>query len=731
MNRRKWLVLLAAYVSILVGGWAASQLKVDFSLTTLSTRNSEAYLNYQEYSKRFPVEEDGLAISLLAKKPLNSRSDFKQLEQLRLEIENLKGIDNVLGITSMQVPEKSLLGATHRKMIRLESERIFQKRYDELERYPDVTPKFLSDDRTATRLFLQADWDQTSLEKIEKVIDQYDFAEVHFMGKEAFLREMKSNLSSEMYVLPLIAGTILLLLFFIWFRDFKSVIVVMSVLGVNLGLLCLLFWLSGIHIGILTSTTPLLIVVLSFSDIVHILYTFKQQDPKIPIQERLKSTMRPLRLPLWLTSLTTAIAFAIFFVSGIDEIMEFAFSACFGIILAYLTARFLLPIFIETFNISPFQRNAAFSRIGEKLLRFLPFHRAISIVGIVLTVLVVGASIALFEINISFHQTFGADTGIGKSLRFTDDKFDGVRTVEVILKSTEGFTPETIQKVEKIETMLIENYQCRSVFSVNTAVKRLNRFNHFGMRSQYKIPNEMEDKFVAQLKKYKQELGLVNAMTGDSKLFRIVGRLPDIGSAEAMKRNEVLEDLLKEIEGPTHSVFISGFSYVKDQSSKRITLFILLGVVLSLLITAVVIGLVFKSIRIAIMAFLVNALPVFFGILLMHLLGIELNPTTAMALSIILGLALDDTIYLLSTLKQHQQKNAPEVLESCIRENTFPASVTSIILTIGFGILMLSSIESNRNIGFLVATMLLIALISDLVILPALLRTFWTKKKVF
>jgi len=112
----------------------------------------------------------------------------------------------------------------------------------------------------------------------------------------------------------------------------------------------------------------------------------------------------------------------------------------------------------------------------------------------------------------------------------------------------------------------------------------------------------------------------------------------------------------------------------------------------------------------------------------MYWAGIELNPTTAMALSIILGLALDDTIYFLSVIKRSKDLDADQSIAHGLRENTFPASVTSIILMIGFGILMLSSIESNRNIGLLVATMLFIALISDLIILPALLRTFWNKR---
>ena len=132
----------------------------------------------------------------------------------------------------------------------------------------------------------------------------------------------------------------------------------------------------------------------------------------------------------------------------------------------------------------------------------------------------------------------------------------------------------------------------------------------------------------------------------------------------------------------------------------------------------------------ALIAFFPNALPVLVGLALMSWTGIELNPTNAMSLSIILGLALDDTIYFLSSIKLAKQLNEVETVDRCLRENTFPAAVTSIILMIGFGILMFSSVESNRNSGFLIATMLFIALISDLVILPALLRAFWTKTKI-
>lgn len=727
MLKGKWIILAIAYCGILLGAWLSSYLEFDFSLTTLSARSSEEFRNYQTYSKRFPVDDDGLVLSVGSNSKLNSENDFAKLERLRLDLLSLEGVEGVLGITSVELPEKSLFGTKSRTLLQLGDEGRFTKSFKRLSDYPDVTPKFLSESRCATRLFLDVDWSKASLNEIKKCTRKYDYSEVHFMGKEVFAQEIEENIASETRVLPLAAGVILLLLFFMWFRDLKSLVVVASLLALNLSLVSVLFYVCGIKIGILTSTAPLLILVLSFSDIVHIIYRFKQL-PDGSTEERVRDTIAPLKLPLWLTTLTTGVAFALFFVSGIAEIMEFALCTCLGIIMAYLTARHLLPTFILCFRIRPFKRKSAFDGVAHWLIGARRFYKPIVIGSVVLFVLVAVGLMCNFKINSSFHQSFGADTEIGKSLRFNDKNFEGVRTIEVILETNSELNENIVRTVDSIERELIDKYGCRSVFSVNTAIKRLNRYNHFGKTAMYVIPETIDQDFLADLYQNQKELGLVNAMTKDRKLFRIVGRIPDIGSAKSADKNLQLEARLKELESEECSIFISGFSYVKDKSTNRITILILIGIGLSLIIATCVIGTVFRSVKIALIALFPNVLPVVFGLALMIWMGIELNPTTAMALSIILGLALDDTIYFLSSIKRSQSVDKSERVKESLHKNTFPAAVTSLILMIGFGALLFSSVESNRNIGFLVATMLLIALISDLIILPAMLYTFWAKK---
>lgn len=727
MTLKNWLIILLAYSSIAIGVWTSTQIKSDFSVTTLSARSSEAYQNYQEYSKRFPSNNNGLIISIGSDAKFDSREGFFILEGLRKDLLRIKGVKSALGITSVELAQRTLLGSKSKLLLPLDDENKFENRLSKIDNYSDITPKFLSEDRTATRLMLKVDWEKVDLKKIQNTVRQYKFAEAHFMGKGVFSSELEKSLKSEIVLLPLLAGAVLLFLFFLWFRDWRSLIVVASVLAINLSLLSMVFHFGGIKIGLLTATTPLLILVLSFSDIVHILYKFKRYNAG-PIHERLRETMKPLRLPLWLTTLTTAVAFGLFFFTGISEISEFATVTCSGILLAYGTARFLLPLLIELFAVQPFKKRSAFSSSAEILVSFLKAKWVTVLITTGLLILVLITVIVRFEVNTSYHQRFGKDTKVGQAFRFADEHFEGTRAIDVILESKNGLDQQTISKVEKIEKALIEDYNCRAVFSINTSIKRLNRYNRFGKASQFSLPDKINDTFISDLTKYKQELGLSNAMTNDQKLFRIVGRLPDIGSAKADERNRELQKILDQLQDDDHRMFINGFSFVRDQSTTRVTKLVLIGVALSLIVAMIVIGLAFRSVKIAIISFVPNLLPVGFGLALMFWVGIELNPTTAMALSIILGLALDDTIYFLSAIKRSDDLDADQSIALSLRENTFPASVTSIILMIGFGILMLSSIESNRNIGLLVATMLFIALISDLVILPALLRTFWNKR---
>jgi predicted RND superfamily exporter protein len=110
----------------------------------------------------------------------------------------------------------------------------------------------------------------------------------------------------------------------------------------------------------------------------------------------------------------------------------------------------------------------------------------------------------------------------------------------------------------------------------------------------------------------------------------------------------------------------------------------------------------------------------------MTLLDIPLGVTTAMITPIMLGIAMDDTIHLVYQYKKHGTiKSSPKSRVNLAVKYTGNALFsTTIALVAGFLIIASSAVPSVRDFGLLCAVSVAAALITDLIYLPALLKTF-------
>ena len=93
---------------------------------------------------------------------------------------------------------------------------------------------------------------------------------------------------------------------------------------------------------------------------------------------------------------------------------------------------------------------------------------------------------------------------------------------------------------------------------------------------------------------------------------------------------------------------------------------------------------------------------------------------------IAMGLVVDDTVHFLVHLRRHLAKGL--ALELAIQRTVVEAgraiTMTSLILALGFAVLMLGKFAPNRHFGLVTAIVVLLALVADLVALPAALRVF-------
>ena len=154
------------------------------------------------------------------------------------------------------------------------------------------------------------------------------------------------------------------------------------------------------------------------------------------------------------------------------------------------------------------------------------------------------------------------------------------------------------------------------------------------------------------------------------------------------------------------------------------------GLLLSVGIVALIIGLLFRSIPVMLISLVPNLIPLVTIAGIMGLMGVELKISTAIIFTIAFGIAVDDTIHFLGKYKFELMKGKSPLyaLKRSYLTTGKAMILTTLILCSGFLLLMLSSFMGTYYMGILMCVTLFIALIADITILPALLMLFYQRK---
>jgi len=178
----------------------------------------------------------------------------------------------------------------------------------------------------------------------------------------------------------------------------------------------------------------------------------------------------------------------------------------------------------------------------------------------------------------------------------------------------------------------------------------------------------------------------------------------------------------------TSIVFLEGTSYMVNN------LFISLA--LAILVIAGIMALLFRSARMVFISLLPNMIPLIFTAAVMGYFQIPIKPSTILVFSIAFGISVDDTIHFLAKYRQELKMHGWNIRESvllAVRETGVSMIYTSIVLFFGFGMFAASGFEGTRALGVLVSLTLLVAMFSNLFLLPSLLLGFerWVTTKAF
>ena len=261
----------------------------------------------------------------------------------------------------------------------------------------------------------------------------------------------------------------------------------------------------------------------------------------------------------------------------------------------------------------------------------------------------------------------------------------------------------------------------------------MNRAINSGLNDYYKLPEtpQMHEQFLEQVKisGMLENKEVQKFISDDLKRCRISGKMHDLGSYKVRKMEK---SFLKKVpDFSTIDFRLTGSARLIDENVSYLSINTMQGLGLAIIVVALAFGLLYRSLKMVIIALIPNLIPMIAIAGIMGFTGIDIKISTSIIFTLAFGIAVDDTIHFLSRFKI-EQRNGASTLYAIKRSflSTGKAMIlTSIILCAGFITMISSSFNSLFYVGFLLSTTLFIALLADLYLLPVLL-IYGMKKKL-
>jgi predicted RND superfamily exporter protein len=262
----------------------------------------------------------------------------------------------------------------------------------------------------------------------------------------------------------------------------------------------------------------------------------------------------------------------------------------------------------------------------------------------------------------------------------------------------------------------------------------------YGDSSFYSLPNNQERNFILSYIPNLQsnKRSLLNSFVDTSlQVTRVSVQLANVSTKQIDSIEQTLfpkinaifpvEDYTVTSTG-TSVVFLKGTNYLVNN--------LISSLLLALGIIALLMALTFSSFKMIVISLIPNLIPQILTAAMMGYAGISIKPSTILIFSIALGISVDNTIHFLSRYRQQLKLNNWKIHESVLAallETGFSMIYSAVVLFFGFGIFILSSFGGTEALGYLVSFTLIIAMLSNLFVLPSLLLTLdrWSTTKAF
>ena len=536
------------------------------------------------------------------------------------------------------------------------------------------------------------------------------------------------------------------LLLFLFFRNLAVVGVCLTVVVVGVVWCLGTMSLMDYKLTLLMSLIPPLMIVIGVPNCIYLVNKyqaeFKRHGNKMLALQRMVTKVGNATL---LTNATTALGFATFIFTHSPVLVEFGVVSSINIMVAFGISIVLIPALFAWLP-EPNERHLTHldrvwvERVVGTFVHIVQNARPRVYVAALLVAAFSGWGLTQMVTTGNIVDDLPDEDRVLVDLEWLESKFRGGMPFEVLIdgqRPGQILSPSNLKRIEKFQNLLRTYPEFSRSLSAVDAVKFGVQAFYGGDPDRYRLPSRQERSFIGPYfrgaESAASDIDDANAVTNNfvdstKTVTRVSANMADIGTLE-------MEALMADLQPRIDSIFpperfnltITGTSIVFLEGTNYLVKNLAISMTLAILVIALVMATLFRSARMVGIALIPNLLPLLFTAGVMGWTGIPIKPSTILVFSVAFGISVDDTIHFLAKYRQELQSNGWNIraaVLAAVKETGVSMMYTSIVLFFGFMMFALSEFDGTRSLGLLVSVTLLVAMFTNLMLLPSLLMSF-------
>lgn len=734
IGRVPFLAIIAVVTAAL--GYRAAGVEVEISNASMNARNAAVAALRERLSTHFGYDEDVfVTIS-------SSHGLLPIVERFGARVSAMSGVRGVRSVATLQEARPSRVGAQLVPLVRgpLGGEAAQTELEAALSRNPDLVGLLISAERQTAAVVIETEHVPGDDQHTGRLIDAVRTLAIEFeasgdvsvriTGIGVQKHDVSRFVGRDQAVLIPAAVVVIAIVLWAFYRTWAAVVLPLAVTGVTLAWTLGCYVSAGFALNTITALLPPVVMVLSIATTVHVysawLVPGGADDDRV---ERVLEVIEPVRFPCLFTSLTTAIGLASLGLSDTPAVQLFGAFSALGVLIAFFLSFTLVPVVLTYLARPCVEVLEGTGRLALGLERAVAVStkRPAWVVAWAAAVLVpVFALVPNIRSNTDLVRFLLPSAELHQDTIWIDENFGPVNSIDVLLSRDDGRVLTSLEDLTQIEGFADGVARVPGVRRVLSPIGPIAAL--YGAEADLarpSLPNHPADlEYVIELLDVFGDGSAVSRfLSADRTLARVTIGVGAVGTARATEVIRGVEDVARAtLERPINAAATGAFHQIAV-GSQRIVRDQVVTFGVALVLVVLLIGLAFRSVTIMFIALIPNVVPLAMSAAVMAAMNIDLSTGTAMIASVVIGLAVDDTIHYLARFRRELRGGGD--VEAAVRATTLGTgrilTITSLVLALGFWVGALGSFTPTIYFALFSGATMLFALVCDLVVLPSCL----------